>query len=395
MLVGLQLGLQLVSLQFGPHYLPGAWRVTPRVAPAMRLSEEEEDRASDQRLLDALFGNSPEALSYRDMDPDVPSHAKLRVDEDGRPLLLRFVYVDELTCIGCTYCAEVARSTFYMNEDAGRARVFNQHGDDPMVVQEAIDSCPVNCISYVDHEDLVTLEIEREGIKVNPMTIGIPATWSARMHAVPPTKAKLGKGSRICCNNCPGRGCKECPMYGVGLNPIYIERMAARNAMREASGEAAKLRFDESAQETLDSFLASEPETPLEMLGSETDDETVDETLDDETVDETLDDETVDETLDDETVDETIDEKADEELPSVVMGMVVPLGEAPAVTAVAPLDGVVVPVGDGADVPPAPVAALRSEDLLGDDDGPSAAFFDVLYAPPSEFLVDDDMPPPN
>ena len=77
------------------------------------------------------------------------------------------------------------------------------------------------------------------------------------------------------------------------------------------------------------------------------------------------------------------------------MGMVVPLGEAPAVTAVAPLDGVVVPVGDGADVPPAPVAALRSEDLLGDDDGPSAAFFDVLYAPPSEFLVDDDMPPPN
>ena len=54
---------------------------------------EEEDRASDQRLLDALFGDSPEAQSYRDMDPDVPSHAKLRVDEDGRPLLLRFVYV--------------------------------------------------------------------------------------------------------------------------------------------------------------------------------------------------------------------------------------------------------------------------------------------------------------
>jgi hypothetical protein len=41
------------------------------------------------------------------------------------------------------------------------------------------------------------------------------------------------------------------------------------------------------------------------------------------------------------------------------------------------------------------VAALRSEDLLSAD-GPSAAFFDVLYAPPSEFLVDDvdDMPQP-
>ena len=387
MLVSLQLGLQLVGLQFAPHYLSGAWRVTPRVAPAMRLSEEEEDRASDQRLLDALFGDSPEAQSYRDMDPDVPSHAKLRVDEDGRPLLLRFVYVDELTCIGCTFCAEVARSTFYMNEDAGRARVFNQHGDDPMVVQEAIDSCPVNCISYVDHEDLVILETEREGIKINPMTIGIPATWSARMHAVPPTKAKLGKGSRICCNNCPGRGCKECPMYGVGLNPVYMERMAAKSSLREASGEAAKLRFDQSAQEILDSFLGSEPETLLEVLGSETDDETID---------------------------ETVDVKAVEELPSVVVGMVVPLGEAPAVAPVAPLEGVVVssqvkssqvksvegvvvPVGDGADVPPAPVAALRSEDLLSAD-GPSAAFFDVLYryAPPSEFLVDDvdDMPQP-
>jgi ferredoxin len=358
MLVSLQLGLQLVGLQFAPHYLSGAWRMTPRVAPAMRLSEEEEDRASDQRLLDALFGDSPEAQSYREMDPDVPSHAKLRVDEDGRPLLLRFVYVDELTCIGCTYCAEVARSTFYMNEDAGRARVFNQHGDDPMVVQEAIDSCPVNCISYVDHEDLVILETEREGIKINPMTIGIPATWSARMHAVPPTKAKLGKGSRICCNNCPGRGCKECPMYGVGLNPVYMERMAAKSSLREASGEAAKLRFDQSAQEILDSFLGSAPVTPL------------------------------------------------------VVGMVVPLGEAPAEAPVAPLEGVVVssqvkssqvksvegvvvPVGDGADVPPAPVAALRSEDLLSAD-GPSAAFFDVLYAPPSEFLVDDvdDMPQP-
>ena len=385
MLVSLQLGLQLVGLQFAPHYLSGAWRMTPRVAPAMRLSEEEEDRASDQRLLDALFGDSPEAQSYRDMDPDVPSHAKLRVDEDGRPLLLRFVYVDELTCIGCTYCAEVARSTFYMNEDAGRARVFNQHGDDPMVVQEAIDSCPVNCISYVDHEDLVILETEREGIKINPMTIGIPATWSARMHAVPPTKAKLGKGSRICCNNCPGRGCKECPMYGVGLNPVYMERMAAKSSLREASGEAAKLRFDQSAQEILDSFLGAAPVTPLEVLASETDDESVD---------------------------ETVDVQAVEELPGVVVGMVVPLGEAPAVAPVAPLEGVVVssqvkssqvksvegvvvPVGDGADVPPAPVAALRSEDLLSAD-GPSAAFFDVLYAPPSEFLVDDvdDMPQP-
>ena len=68
------------------------------------------------------------------------------------------------------------------------------------------------------------------------------------MNSLPPTKAKLfnGKaGSLTCCNNCPSKGCKECPMYGVGLNPIYLERQAAREAKREASGEASgEVRWD-------------------------------------------------------------------------------------------------------------------------------------------------------
>jgi len=232
-------------------------------SPAAAKAAAKEDAASDARILEALFGGTPEAQAAIDMDPEVASHMKLRTDEDGNPVLLRFVFVDEMTCIGCTYCAEVARSTFYMNEEAGRARVFNQHGDEPAVVQEAIDSCPVNCISFIDHEDLVILETEREGITINPMTIGIPATWSARMHSVPPTKAKLGGASRMCCNNCPGRGCKECPMFGVGLNPVYQERMAAKEAKKEVSGEAEQERFDAAAQETLDAFFGAEPEVPL------------------------------------------------------------------------------------------------------------------------------------
>jgi hypothetical protein len=150
-----------------------------------------------------------------------------------------------------------------MNEQAGRARVWNQGGDDPEVVQvchhaqppttrllewmpasrlrrrslrgavaaaadsltrwalapqEAIDSCPVNCISYVDHEDLVILENERLGITINPMSMGIPATWSARMNGIPPSKAK-GGGVAMTCNNCPSRGCKECPMCEASPSP--------------------------------------------------------------------------------------------------------------------------------------------------------------------------------
>ena len=42
----------------------------------------------------------------------------------------------------------------------------------------------------------------------------------------------------MCCNNCPSKGCKDCPMYGVGLNPIYIARLEEQQARKEASGEA-------------------------------------------------------------------------------------------------------------------------------------------------------------
>merc|ERR1719162_1034946 len=93
-------------------------------------------------------------------DTEVSSHLKL---EEDTPLL-RFVHVDEQDCIGCTYCAGVARNTFFIEDDAGRARVFSQGTDDPEVVQEAIDCCPVNCISYVDLEDLTILESERDGL---------------------------------------------------------------------------------------------------------------------------------------------------------------------------------------------------------------------------------------
>ena len=76
----------------------------------------------------------------------------------------------------------------------GRARVYNQGGDSDEVIDEAIDTCPVMCISYVDLEDLVILETEREGITINPASIGVPRTWAGSTSALAPTKAKLGGG---------------------------------------------------------------------------------------------------------------------------------------------------------------------------------------------------------
>ncbi len=72
------------------------------------------------------------------------------------------VYVDELVCIGCKHCAHVARNTFYIEPDYGRSRVVCQDGDSEDLVQEAIETCPVDCIHWVDYTNLKKLEKERK-----------------------------------------------------------------------------------------------------------------------------------------------------------------------------------------------------------------------------------------
>lgn len=72
------------------------------------------------------------------------------------------VYVDEITCIGCKHCAHVARNTFYIEPDYGRSRVIRQDGDAEELIQEAIETCPVDCIHWVNYAELKRLEEERK-----------------------------------------------------------------------------------------------------------------------------------------------------------------------------------------------------------------------------------------
>ena len=76
----------------------------------------------------------------------------------GGELREKAIWVDEAACIGCQYCVHVATNTFIVDEDLGRARVIRQNGDDLEVVQEAMDTCPVDCMHWVDFEDLDGLE---------------------------------------------------------------------------------------------------------------------------------------------------------------------------------------------------------------------------------------------
>jgi len=82
--------------------------------------------------------------------------------ELGGSLRQKGVYVDEVTCIGCKHCAHVAANTFYIEPDYGRSRVMCQDGDPEVLIQEAIDMCPVDCIHWVNYKELKQLEAERK-----------------------------------------------------------------------------------------------------------------------------------------------------------------------------------------------------------------------------------------
>jgi len=116
--------------------------------------------------------------------------------ELGGVLRQKGVYVDEITCIGCKHCAHTATNTFYIEPEYGRARVFRQDGDSEQVIQEAIDTCPVNCIHWLDYTELKKIEEERKyqviPVVGYPVTSGVSTTRTRRMKQ----QSKKGKGKK-------------------------------------------------------------------------------------------------------------------------------------------------------------------------------------------------------
>ena len=216
-----------------------------------RFAVMAADDDDNQRLIDALFGNaSPDGP---EPNRDEPSHMHLERDERGEPMAARFTYVDEESCIGCTHCSHVARNTFFMEDDYGRARVYNQQGDTSSEVMEAIDTCPVNCIHFVSHEDLVVLEKEREGMVINFKERLARSGGESTGTSFSLASGSFQGGCR--CNNCPSRGCKSCPMFGVGENPVYLERVAEREARAKARGTVARAEEQERRNSLIDQLF--------------------------------------------------------------------------------------------------------------------------------------------
>jgi ferredoxin len=110
--------------------------------------EQEDNRSGLEPELGGFLRDAPERSGF---EPEL-----------GGMLRQKGVYVDEITCIGCKHCAHVARNTFYIEPDYGRSRVISQDGEAQEVIQEAIDTCPVDCIHWVDYTELKKLEEERK-----------------------------------------------------------------------------------------------------------------------------------------------------------------------------------------------------------------------------------------
>lgn len=125
----------------------------------MSDSSPASERSGLEPELGGIFRDTPERSGF---EPEL-----------GGALRQKGVYVDEITCIGCKHCAHVARNTFYIEPDYGRSRVSRQDGDSEEVIQEAIDTCPVDCIHWVDYTELKHLEQERQ-YQVIPPVVGYP-----------------------------------------------------------------------------------------------------------------------------------------------------------------------------------------------------------------------------
>ena len=91
----------------------------------------------------------------------------------GGVLRQKAVWVDEAVCIGCRYCTHVASLTFLVEPLWGRSRALRQDGDSTELIQEAIDTCPVDCIHWVAYEDLPGLEAQLACQEIQPL--GLPS----------------------------------------------------------------------------------------------------------------------------------------------------------------------------------------------------------------------------
>lgn len=62
--------------------------------------------------------------------------------------MAKAVYLVEDECTGCGLCEEICPDVFKLNEETDTAQVIKSEGGPEDLIQEAIDSCPAQCIHW-------------------------------------------------------------------------------------------------------------------------------------------------------------------------------------------------------------------------------------------------------
>jgi ferredoxin len=59
-----------------------------------------------------------------------------------------YPHIVRADCIHCGACEEISPRVFQVNKALGFALVLNPRGASPLIIQEAMDNCPVHCIQW-------------------------------------------------------------------------------------------------------------------------------------------------------------------------------------------------------------------------------------------------------
>ncbi len=65
-------------------------------------------------------------------------------------IMSKRVYIDEDECIGCGSCEEICPEVFKLNEETDKADVIKPEGGPEELIEEAIETCPVDCIYWAE-----------------------------------------------------------------------------------------------------------------------------------------------------------------------------------------------------------------------------------------------------
>ncbi|CAL8464412.1 g3947 [Coccomyxa elongata] len=156
---------QLLNLDFGatPVDIRASYRALQRLVHPDLVGEAANELAV---ILNIAYSTLMDDNAREVYLQDAERFRKEGHSYDGRPVSKwmgadhehRAVFVDETSCVGCRHCTYCAPNTFAMEEDYGRARVHTQWGDDEEAIREAVEMCPVDCISFVNRKQVALLE---------------------------------------------------------------------------------------------------------------------------------------------------------------------------------------------------------------------------------------------